>query len=127
MFDITVSELQSALQNPNFAFSYAMSFDRLDEDCLATILSFLPPVEICAAATVCTAWRDASRLDTAWTRVVPGRPSMLAEQSHTLASAANMKERARALVTGGVHLDDDFHLSVHPRTKAVRLSCNASK
>ena len=109
------------------------AFDRLDKDCLATILSFLPPVEICAAATVCTAWRDASRLDIAWARVASGFESALApataKESPALANlnAANARERAHALVTRGICLDDKMHLHLNRRTKAVQLSFSAKE
>ena len=126
------------MRTPSASQAEAMSIDCLDLDCLSIILSFLPPVEICAAATVGSAWRDASLRDIAWTRVAPtGRtvhpvahtiPSALEQSSQAaLANAGNARERAVTLVTRGWHVDDRLHLRVDPRNKAVQLSIHASK
>ena len=98
--------------------------DGLDEHCLAIILSFLTPSEICTAATVSKSWNHASLSDVCWSRHLRLLSSLspFLQGFPNISTASTPAAKYRALC-GGVYLQDkSFHLRVNPRTGGITLS-----
>ena len=102
--------------------------DSLDENCVAIILSFLTPSEICAVASVCKSWNQASLSDVCWSRHLPSSllsPTLQEIPEISLSPTPVAKYRA---LCGGIYLcDDSFHLRANPRTGGITLSINIAK
>eukprot|EP00475_Leptophrys_vorax_P024852 TRINITY_DN34468_c0_g1_i1.p1 TRINITY_DN34468_c0_g1~~TRINITY_DN34468_c0_g1_i1.p1 ORF type:complete len:344 (-),score=-7.51 TRINITY_DN34468_c0_g1_i1:85-1116(-) len=107
------------------------AFAALPVDCLASVLSFLPPREIARCARVSRAWAAAASSDDCWGRLLP---SICWPPSDKEAVAAHLQGVGRtrlvlckALCKGLVLDDDTWHVKLDPATGRLTLSANVAK
>ncbi|CAI5481837.1 unnamed protein product [Closterium sp. Yama58-4] len=100
----------------------------LPEDCLACVLSFLPPADIARSASVCSAWRAAAASPVAWQRVLP---DLCRHACFTALPLASRDPHPRAWcreLCRGVLLDGGkFHARMDPRTTKLTVSVSIAK
>ncbi|GJP57304.1 hypothetical protein CLOM_g16328 [Closterium sp. NIES-68] len=100
----------------------------LPDDCLACVLSFLPPALIARCAFVSSAWRAAAASPVAWARALPDlcrHPcfTALPLASHQRHPRAWCRELCRGLLLDG----GAFHARMDPRTAKLTLSVSIAK
>ncbi|CAI5499905.1 unnamed protein product [Closterium sp. Naga37s-1] len=100
----------------------------LPDDCLASVLSFLPPALIARSASVCSAWRAATASPVAWQRVLP---DLCRHACFTALPLASRQPHPRAWcreLCRGVLLDGGvFHARMDSRTAKLTVSVSISK
>ncbi|CAI5520109.1 unnamed protein product [Closterium sp. Naga37s-1] len=98
----------------------------LPDDCLACVLSFLPPALIARCAFVCSAWRAAAAPPVAWMRVLP---ALCQHACFTALPLASRHPHPRAWcreLCGGVLLHGGvFHARMDPNTAKLTVSASA--
>ncbi|CAI5994465.1 unnamed protein product [Closterium sp. NIES-64] len=100
----------------------------LPDDCLACVLSFLPPALIARCAFVCSAWRAAAASPVAWMRVLP---ALCQHACFTALPLASRHPHPRAWcreLCGGVLLHGGvFHARMDPNTAKLIVSVSIAK
>ncbi|CAI5481836.1 unnamed protein product [Closterium sp. Yama58-4] len=100
----------------------------LPEDCLACVLSFLPPADIARSASVCSAWRAAAASPDAWQRVLPDLCRHACFTALPLVSRdPHPRAWCRALCRGVLLDGGVFHARMDPRTAKFTVSVSIAK